>query len=158
MKVLVTQLCPTLQPHGSLCIWNSPGKNTGVGSHFLSRGSSWSRDQTQDSCIAGRFLTVWATREASSKFISFLFDQILLFTHLSICSYFQRTFKLHFHSFANLSVKSFVFFKLTCSSFKCSFNLWLYLNIVYDEFWHSEDFHFIALFCVLFIHLFLIEG
>ena len=28
------------------------------------RASSWSRDQTQVSCIAGRFLTIWATREA----------------------------------------------------------------------------------------------
>ena len=30
----------------------------------FSRGSSWSRDQTRVSCIAGRFLTIWATREA----------------------------------------------------------------------------------------------
>ena len=28
------------------------------------RGSSWCRDQTQVSCIAGRCFTVWATREA----------------------------------------------------------------------------------------------
>ena len=28
------------------------------------RGSSWPRDQTQVSCIAGRFFTSWATREA----------------------------------------------------------------------------------------------
>ena len=32
--------CPTLQPHrwqptGLLCPWDSPGKNTGVGCHFL---------------------------------------------------------------------------------------------------------------------------
>ena len=25
----------------------------------FSRGSSWSRDQTQVSCIAGRFFTIW---------------------------------------------------------------------------------------------------
>ena len=31
---------------------------------FLSRGSSQSRDQTQVSHIAGRFFTIWATREA----------------------------------------------------------------------------------------------
>ena len=30
----------------------------------FSRGSSWPRDQTWVSCIAGRFFTVWATREA----------------------------------------------------------------------------------------------
>ena len=29
----------------------------------FSRASSWPRDQTQVSCIAGRFFTVWATRE-----------------------------------------------------------------------------------------------
>ena len=32
-----------------------------------SRGSSQPRDQTQVSCIAGRFFTIWATREAQSK-------------------------------------------------------------------------------------------
>ena len=30
----------------------------------FSRGSSWHRDWTQVSCIAGRFFTNWATREA----------------------------------------------------------------------------------------------
>ena len=30
-----------------------------------SRGCSWPRDGTWVSCVAGRFLTVWATREAS---------------------------------------------------------------------------------------------
>ena len=30
----------------------------------FSRGSSWPRDWTQVSCIAGRFFTTWATREA----------------------------------------------------------------------------------------------
>ena len=44
VKVLVAHLCPTLlQPHGwypsrLLCPWNSPGKNTAVGSHFLLQG------------------------------------------------------------------------------------------------------------------------
>ena len=47
-----------------LCPWNSPGKNTGVGSCFFSRGSSQARDWTQVSHIAGRFFIVWATREA----------------------------------------------------------------------------------------------
>ena len=31
---------------------------------LFSRGSSWPRDWTQISCTAGRFFTVWATREA----------------------------------------------------------------------------------------------
>ena len=38
--VLVTVMSDTLRPHGLqhagfLCPWNSPGKNTGVGSHSL---------------------------------------------------------------------------------------------------------------------------
>ena len=40
-KVVVVQLCPTLRPHGLarlLCPWDSPGKNTGVGCHFLLQG------------------------------------------------------------------------------------------------------------------------
>ena len=41
--------------------------NTAVGNTAaisFSRGSSQPRDQTQVSCIAGRFFTIWATREA----------------------------------------------------------------------------------------------
>ena len=34
---------------------------------LLSRGSSRPRDQTQVFCIAGRFFTVWATREGSNS-------------------------------------------------------------------------------------------
>ena len=41
--VLFAQLCLTLRPHGRqparlLRPWNSPGKNTGVGCHFLLQG------------------------------------------------------------------------------------------------------------------------
>ena len=49
-----------LQPARLLCPWDSPGKNTRVGCHSLSRGSSWPRDQTDVSCLsstAGRFFT-----------------------------------------------------------------------------------------------------
>ena len=48
-------------------VYNSPCKNTEVGSIPFSRGSFQPRDQTQVSCIAGRFSTVWATREAPYK-------------------------------------------------------------------------------------------
>ena len=44
--------------------WNSPGKNTGMDCHFLLQGSFRPRNQTQISCIVGRFFTIWATREA----------------------------------------------------------------------------------------------
>ena len=33
----------------------------------FSRGSSQLRDQTQVSCIAGRFFTIWPIREAQAK-------------------------------------------------------------------------------------------
>ena len=67
---LVTQVCPTLcdptdsSPPGSSVHRDSPGKNTGVGCHALLQGIFLTRDRTQVSHIAGRFLTIWATREA----------------------------------------------------------------------------------------------
>ena len=38
VKVLVTQSCPTLFDTRLLYPWNSPGKNTGMGCHFLLQG------------------------------------------------------------------------------------------------------------------------
>ena len=64
---LVAQSCPTLcdpmdcSPPGFSVRGGSPGKNTGV---FSSVGSSWPRNQTRVSCIAGKFFTSWATKEA----------------------------------------------------------------------------------------------
>ena len=71
VKVLTTQSCPTLcdtmddcSPPGSSVHGDSSEKNTGVGLPYPTPwGSSWSRDRTQVSCIAGRFLTIWATSE-----------------------------------------------------------------------------------------------
>ena len=65
----LTHLMSSLHPHGLqpshlFCPWNSPGKNTGVGSHSLLQGSSQSRDWTWVSCVADGFFTIWATREA----------------------------------------------------------------------------------------------
>ena len=37
-KVKVAEWCPTLRPHGLYGPWNSPGQNTGVGSHSLLQG------------------------------------------------------------------------------------------------------------------------
>ena len=58
VKVLIVQSCLTLRHHGPqparlLCPWDSPGKNTGVGSMPSSRGFSQPKDQTQVSLIAG---------------------------------------------------------------------------------------------------------
>ena len=66
-KVKVAQSCLTLCDPMD---WNPPGSS--VPEIFqarilervaisLSRGSSWPRDQTQVSCIAGRFFTIWVT-------------------------------------------------------------------------------------------------
>ena len=68
---LVTLSCSvmssSLQPHGLLCPWDSPGKNTAVGCHSLLQEIFSPRDQTRVSCIAGRFLTVRATRDKQHK-------------------------------------------------------------------------------------------
>ena len=67
--VLVIQLCPALRDPVDCSL---PGSSVHgilqarilewVAISF-SRGSSWPRDQTQVSCIAGSFFTIWATRE-----------------------------------------------------------------------------------------------
>ena len=53
-------------PPGS-CPWDSPGKNAGVGCHFLVQGSSRPRSWTGVSWIACRFFTDWTT-EGSCPF------------------------------------------------------------------------------------------
>ena len=52
---MCAQSCLTLRPHGLqpsrlLCPWNYPGKNTGVGCHFLLQGIFPIQDQTLVSC------------------------------------------------------------------------------------------------------------
>ena len=47
-----------------LCPWKSPWRKAGVIAIPFSGGSSQLTDWTQISCIAGRFFTSWATREA----------------------------------------------------------------------------------------------
>ena len=70
MKVLVTRSCPTLcdpmdcSPPGSSVYGILQARILEWVAIPFSRGSSWPRDQTQVSCIAARFFTIWATREA----------------------------------------------------------------------------------------------
>ena len=71
VKVLVAQLCPTLCDPMDCSLPGSSVHGTlqarileWVATPF-SRGSSQPRDRTWVSCIAGRFFTLWATREAS---------------------------------------------------------------------------------------------
>ena len=46
-----------------LCPWDSPGKNTGVVSHFLLQGIFLTQGLNPVSCIAGRCFNLGATRE-----------------------------------------------------------------------------------------------
>ena len=76
-----------LWPHGLYtaklpCPWDSPSKNTAVGSHLLlqeeetqelnpgtdsgTESRDWLRNWIQVFCTAGRFFTIWASREAHS--------------------------------------------------------------------------------------------
>ena len=67
---LIAQSCPTLcdsmdcSPPCPSVHGDSPGQNTGVGCMPSSRGSFQLKNLTQVSCTAGRFFTIWATREA----------------------------------------------------------------------------------------------
>ena len=67
--VLAAQLCPTLcdpmdcSPPGSSVHGILQARILELGSHSLFQGSSRPRDQTWVSRIAGRFFTIWATRE-----------------------------------------------------------------------------------------------
>ena len=68
VSVSLSVVSDSLWPHGLwpprlLCSWTSPGKNNGVGSHSHLRRIFWPRDWTQVFHIAGRFFTIWATRE-----------------------------------------------------------------------------------------------
>ena len=64
--VLVAQLCPTLcdpmdcSPPGSSVHGILQARILEWVAISFSRGSSWLRDWTQVSCIAGRFFTIWA--------------------------------------------------------------------------------------------------
>ena len=60
--------CPSVvsypvRPHRLYSPRNSPGQDTGVGSHSLCRGPSQPGDLTQVSCIAGGFFTNWALQK-----------------------------------------------------------------------------------------------
>ena len=74
--VLVAQSCPTLcdpmdcsPPPGSSVHGILQARILGWVAIPFSRGSSQPRDWTWVSCIAGRFFTIWATREAQSQSI-----------------------------------------------------------------------------------------
>ena len=51
------------RPPDFSCSRDFPGKNTGVGCHFLLQRISRPRDWTQAPCTAGRFYTIWSSGE-----------------------------------------------------------------------------------------------
>ena len=69
-SLLVTQLCPTLcdlvdcSPPGSSVHGILQARILEWVAISFSRGFSPPRDQTQVSCTAGRFFTIWTSREA----------------------------------------------------------------------------------------------
>ena len=73
MCVLVAQSCPTLcdpmdcNPPGSSVHEIFQARILEWVAVSFSRGSSQPRDRTRVSCTAGRFFTIWATREALLK-------------------------------------------------------------------------------------------
>ena len=63
--------------------------------NFSSRGTSWPRDQTQVSCIAGRFFTHWAIREAPLwKILVFIWPP---FQTVNFVSIFQHCILSYWH-------------------------------------------------------------
>ena len=54
-------------PPGSSVHGISQARNTGVGCHFLLQGSFPTQGSKLVSCTAGRFFTIWATREGGRR-------------------------------------------------------------------------------------------
>ena len=67
-----------LQPTRLLFPWDSPGKNTGVGCHVLLQGI-FPTQEPNLGLIAGKFLTIRATREASTVYINTITLMILIY-------------------------------------------------------------------------------
>ena len=91
-KVSHSVVTDSLRPNGPqptrlLCPWDSPGKNTGAGSHSLLQGMFPTQDQTWVSCIEGGFFTVWTTREVSmtgrgkSEFVWYYLKNVSVIYH-----------------------------------------------------------------------------
>ena len=68
MKVKVTQLCPTLQPHGLYNPWNSPGQNTVVGSLSLLQGIFPTQESNQGLLHCRRILYQLSYQDVSLNF------------------------------------------------------------------------------------------
>ena len=94
-KVLTTQLCPTLWDPMD---WSLPGSSVhGIlqarvlewVTILFSRGLYQPKNWTRVSCTAGRFFTIWATREAPISILIFIISSVN-FRHF--CSSFSSFF------------------------------------------------------------------
>ena len=81
-SLLISHLCPSLC-HPMDCSLQGSSVHVFLQARILewvavsfSRRSPWPRDLTQVSCIAGKFLTNWATREANVSFTVWYFLKI----------------------------------------------------------------------------------
>ena len=73
---------PTLQAESLLSEPPGKPKNTGVHSLSLLQGIFWPRNQTGVSCIAGRFFSNWAIREADRRqILKYDFIYSFIFSH-----------------------------------------------------------------------------
>ena len=86
--VLVTQLCPTLRdpvghsPAGSSVHEILQARILEWVAIPFSRGSSWPRDGTRVSCIAGGFFAIWATGGHSNDYIHSASNPLSVSTYL----------------------------------------------------------------------------
>ena len=71
-------------PPGSSRPRDFPGKNSGVGCHFLLQGIFSTQDRARVSHIVGRCFTVWATREAKDSVGPPKYRSLFM-PHLSFC-------------------------------------------------------------------------
>ena len=90
VKVLAIQSCPTLGFLGQQYQGGLPLP--------FSRGYSWPRDQTQVSCVAGRFFITWATREGP------YLDRLEL-NLLSYWPHFEVSFRWHWQACQSASLQ-----------------------------------------------------
>ena len=89
MRGLVTQSWLTLCSSMDCQVprpWDFPGENTGVGCHLLLQGIFPTEDWTPVTCAAGRFFTIWATREVlfTCKFYPYIPQNCRQARHLSL--------------------------------------------------------------------------
>ena len=74
-----------LQPARLLCPWNPPGKDIGMGCHFLLQGNLPDPGiEPGVSYIAGRFFTFWTARDLGLKLHYYCYLWRALFIHINL--------------------------------------------------------------------------